>query len=95
MALIKTAAQIMSGYRMPPGWVPPPPEAKRGRPPNHVECTLADCDSAHHAHGLCRKHLKAMERWGDPYHVYVRGRFGRCACQVHAKGEVGGAYQDR
>lgn len=83
MGLIKSAAEIMSGRRMPPGWVPPPRAKSRGRPPLNRTCELPDCTAKHAGNGLCQKHLDTKAKWGDPYHVFKRGRFGRCICPQH------------
>lgn len=84
MGLIKTAAEIMSGRRMPPGWVPPPKPKSPGRPPLNRKCELPGCTDKHSGKGMCQRHLDAMNKWGDPFHVYKRGRFSRCVCPVHS-----------
>lgn len=94
MGLIKTAAEIMSGRRMPPGWVPPPKAKSPGRPPLNRKCGLPDCDDKHRANDFCQRHLDAFRMWGDPYHVYKRGRFGRCVCPKHPWGAVRGSHQN-
>ena len=91
--MIKTAEQIMSGWRMPPGWVPPEP-VRRGRPPLNRVCDLPDCDRKHRSGGFCQKHLDAFRSWGDPYHVFKPGRFQRCICPKHPWGAVRGSHQN-
>lgn len=93
MGLIKTAAEIMSGRRMPPGWVPPP-APKRGRPPLNRKCELPGCDGKHKGKGLCATHLNALEGWGDPHHVFKPGRFQRCICPQHPWGAVRGSHKN-
>lgn len=93
MALIKTAAQIMAGHAKPPGWQAGL-RSRPGRPRLDRRCELPDCDRKHHSKGLCERHRDNQVKWGNPYHVFQRGRFGRCVCPEHPGGVVRGSHQN-
>ncbi len=35
-------------------------------------CNLPDCDEPHRRNGLCDRHAKRWDRWGDPYRVHPK-----------------------
>ena len=60
----------------------------RGRKPDHVRCTVADCGRKHYAKGFCSRHYRQKRRLEGPRcsvpgcdrKVYARGR-----CEGHDK----------
>lgn len=82
--MIKTAAQILQG-RPRPVDLGSSRKGVGGRPPLHRECTLPECSKPHHGDGYCKGHWWANDKWGDPRHVYKRGRQGElCGCSRHS-----------
>lgn len=74
MAMIKSADQIRATLN----------ERGPGRPPENKKCTLPYCDDKHHGRGYCLRHWSTWRRWGDPNHIFIRGKWGKCRCPSHA-----------
>lgn len=63
-------------------------DVPRGRKPDHVRCTVADCGRRHYAKGFCSRHYRQKRRLEGPRctvpgcdrKVYARGR-----CEGHDK----------
>lgn len=85
MGLIKSASEILGGRPQPVDRDPRDRKGVGGRPPLHRKCSLPDCTRPHWGNGFCNPHNRAFMNWGDPLHVYKRGRRGeKCGCAAHS-----------
>lgn len=45
-------------------------------------CELDDCDEKHYIRGMCRKHRRSMDKYGDPY-LGIKKRYDSDVCSLN------------